>query len=352
MTDVMDKANTEKMSSNEAAAYWDARLRHTKEYKEFHAWRKNKSENNQSFARLQKALQQLEKAKGRPELQSLRLAALTQNSNITSNKGYWKVFSSIAAGVLILITSIFLFNTFYEEKQNTSTLVMEAPHYYSTTFGQHSTITLEDGSIATLNTDTRIKVNYSEKQREIQLLKGQAMFDVAKNPNRPFIVLAGKQSIKAIGTIFDVRLNLTDVQVTMIEGVVEVNQILNHSSKSAVENHHKLKTQRLVAGQQLITSVNKPLIVKETDVNKTVSWRDGRVIFENKSLIDAIQEMNRYSKIKIIAINPKELSKYHINGMFVTGNQLNFIEALEAYFPIKSRHKNSHLIEIKISHSN
>src|SRR5690606_15701139 len=93
---------------------------------------------------------------------------------------------------------------------------------YSTGIGQRSTVTLQDGSIVELNAQTRIKVAFGAERRSVQLLDGQAIFRVAKDASRPFVVHAGDREIIALGTAFDVRLDPSAMRVTLLEGKVAV----------------------------------------------------------------------------------------------------------------------------------
>ncbi|GER04781.1 hypothetical protein JCM17846_24630 [Iodidimonas nitroreducens] len=94
--------------------------------------------------------------------------------------------------------------------------------YYSD-IGQQRVIDLADGSVITLNTRTRIDVAYSDQARIIQLIYGEALFDVAKDPNRPFRVLTQMGGVKAVGTVFSVRVREGDIEVLVEEGTVELS---------------------------------------------------------------------------------------------------------------------------------
>jgi len=89
---------------------------------------------------------------------------------------------------------------------------------YETAVGEQRAILLSDGSRLTLNTNTRLAVDYGEKLRRIRLVHGEAMFEVAKNPHRPFIVQTETEQVRALGTTFIVRNDAERVDVTLIEG--------------------------------------------------------------------------------------------------------------------------------------
>src|ERR1700744_3253189 len=96
---------------------------------------------------------------------------------------------------------------------------------YSTSIGETKEVVLSDGSIMTLNTDSPVLVSYSKAARHIRLVQGEALFDVAKNKKRPFIVTAGDTQVRAVGTSFTVRLlPQQPVQIMVREGVVEIKR--------------------------------------------------------------------------------------------------------------------------------
>lgn len=270
---------------------------------------------------------------------------------------------------------------------------------YQTGIGQRSTVTLEDGSSVELNAKTRIRVAFNERRRNVELTEGQALFHVAKNAQRPFVVRAGNRDIVAVGTAFDVRLDATTVRVTLIEGKVKVRQQSSSEGRSAHYAHegegsaqsairgevlsqerggegraagssslkeeplpHSLPEIFLTPGQQLIASLSprrirggsyearivtearahsgaapEPgVVVRTTDVTKVTGWRDGRVFLEDLALADAVAEMNKYSQVQIRVDDPA-LTEVRVNGMFRAGEQQAFVTALQDYFPITVR---------------
>ena len=215
---------------------------------------------------------------------------------------------------------------------------------FATAVGERSTANLDDGSVATLNTNTQLALDYSDDERRVILIQGQALFDVAKDPDRPFVVIAGEQRIVAVGTVFDVRLGQDDVNVVLVEGVVDVfGEPSSNSGGSA------LAPVRMTAGQRLTTSVvatGVPPVVEETDTERATIWKDGRVFFEDSTLADAVQEMNRYSSVKII-VEGVPIEELRVNGMFRTGRPANFVSTLEAYFPLVSERIGDSTIVIK-----
>lgn len=323
----------------EAAAFWDARLRNPDcsdaERAYFHVWCAEDERHRLAYDELQATLEALRAASLRPEIRALRDAALVPRKDRTRR------IAAIAASLALVALTVPLAGNLVRDGA-AGEQVDGAPLYYATTIGQQSGITLEDGSVITLNTDSRVRVTYDDTQRHIALLRGQALFEVAKEPDRPFVVDAGGKRVVALGTTFDVRLNGTDVEVTLVEGRVEIGGSIVASKKP------QPPPVRLEMGERLVSRADEELRVMQIDTGKATSWREGFVSFEETPLADAIAEMNRYSTVRIVAVDA-ELGQLRVNGMFRSGQQARFAEALEDYFPIEAR-RDGNLIVLKMSH--
>lgn len=199
---------------------------------------------------------------------------------------------------------------------------------YETPIGESKEFVLSDGSIIFLDTQTRLVADFSAEARHISLERGQARFDVAKDAERPFSVMAGIGKITALGTAFVVKKTPTDVLVTLIHGSVEVaqqNQMTTISHTPSQPDH---------IGQQLAYSrkgISKANIV---DISQSVAWQDGRLVFENHTLAQVVSELNRYSKKKIV-IGDRSLRAIRVTGVFNVGSDGNALEALQYYFSLK-----------------
>lgn len=203
---------------------------------------------------------------------------------------------------------------------------------FRTAVGERSNITLSDGSSVVLNTNSRVEVRYTPEQRRVRLLAGQAWFQVAKNPERPFVVEAGDQRVTALGTAFDVRMDSRDsVQVTLAEGKVSVEPILSPIARLiSPPPIPKL----LVAGEALIVSEDAPVETRKADLTKLVSWRKGQVVFDNDTLESAIAEINRYSPIRIELADPS-LGQLRVSGVFKAGHSDSFVETVTGHYPLQ-----------------
>ncbi|NIK89521.1 transmembrane sensor [Rhizomicrobium palustre] len=190
---------------------------------------------------------------------------------------------------------------------------------YTTRVGETHVAILEDGSVLTLNTDTKIGVRFKKGERNIMLYRGEALFDVAKDRKRPFIVHARDTQVRAVGTSFTVQdLPGRPVQVLVREGVVEVR--LKDMPVPA----------RLAANMQAVALPNAAIskkVLPTGDVERGLAWRAGRIAFEGISLKDAISEFARYNDTPIIVDDPQQ-ADHRITGLFISNDPVRFANAV------------------------
>jgi len=210
---------------------------------------------------------------------------------------------------------------------------------YVTGVGERLAINLKDGSQVTLNTDSAIDVAFSAAERGVRLLRGQALFEVAKDHTRPFVVTANNRRLVAIGTAFDVRLDGTRIQVTMVEGTVRVERAIgargtpdsNGTAPDIANPSSQIAT--ITAGEQLTIDEQQLNRIRGSDPERTTSWQRGQLLFDNTRLGDAIAEMNRYSE-RQLELRDTALADLRISGAFSTSRPAVFVEAITMYFPI------------------
>lgn len=199
---------------------------------------------------------------------------------------------------------------------------------YRTRVGERLTFTLPDGSVATLNTNSVLKVAYADTERGVRLVQGQALFEVAKNKHKPFRVYAGDRRITALGTVFDVRLDGDKVKVALVEGVVRVTP-----AKPAGPAAAPAQQVDLAPGEVLEAAHAAPMLVTTLDARRAVSWKSGIVEFSGDSLGDAVREMNRYSH-QPIQIADASIAGYRVSGVFRTGEPELFARMMSEVLPI------------------
>jgi len=190
---------------------------------------------------------------------------------------------------------------------------------YRTGIGEIATITLDDGTQVTLGGKTKIKVKYTEDSRQVKLLRGDALFQVARNEKLPFVVQTGDVETRVLGTMFSVERNPSQLSVGVIEGKVRVGLPGDDPDKRA---------ELLTLGQTIVASYEGELSeVAEVDPSTIGTWVNGQIRYENTTLEDIIADANRYydKEIKIADI---ETAKLRVSISFNTDNIPLLVENL------------------------
>jgi transmembrane sensor len=222
--------------------------------------------------------------------------------------------------------------------------------HYVTAVGEQKRLSLSDGSEITLNTDSHASVVFGEDYRDIQLLRGEAHFQVAVDIERPFRVLAGVGRIQAVGTAFSVYVRGRDVDITVAEGAVSLATV--HDGRSASNETRMPESDRtlgveplgmLTAGQSTVItsrhsgaaagSAEQPVIrtIEKAEMAKRFAWRDGLLIFSGESLEDVVGEISRYTTVAIEIADP-HVRSMQIGGQFPVGEIEALLDTLESNF--------------------
>jgi transmembrane sensor len=202
---------------------------------------------------------------------------------------------------------------------------------YSTGIGEQRSITLADGSMVELNAQSNIRVRFVRHERDIDLVRGQALFHVAKDATRPFIVRAGDTVVRAVGTQFDVNELRGGTIVTVVEGLVAVlgTQAPGSMSLNANETSSRrqvtdalLKGLRgnmrpifLSSGEQLTITAAHLAETAHVNLATVTAWTQHRFMFDAAPLSEVVEEFNRYNVRQLVIASP-ELDEFRINGFF------------------------------------
>jgi len=165
----------------------------------------------------------------------------------------------------------------------------------TTAKGEFRKVPLQDKSVATINSASQIEVAFTDKQRTVNLRKGEAWFEVAKDKTKPFVVEAGAARIKAVGTAFSVRRFANGTEVLVTEGKVEV-----------WDKGSSARRRQLVEGDRAFLAQDASAISvsrQPVEVNRKLAWREGKVILKNQTLDDAVADFNRYSPKTIVIVD-------------------------------------------------
>ncbi len=293
--------------AEEKAAYFYGRINSTvidnRDIREWEEWLKD-AENRRAYERLSQFLAGAEALGDDPQLNAIADQAIARGRKSAArpsgggSKARW-------GGGLVLAAAVIL-----------SVAIFAAPRgeRYRSAVGERKVVSLADGSQVVLNTNSELRVRLEKQQRRIELVRGQALFDVAHDATRPFIVRAGDTQVRAIGTRFDVYRRADDVRVTLSQGRVEVR-----------EDSRAADAWTLSPGEQLIVSKKAPnLRPVAADVGAATSWTTGQLTFHAVPLSDAVAEVNRYSRRKVVlaANAPRDQLVF---GNFPTGDVEAFV---------------------------
>ncbi len=215
--------------------------------------------------------------------------------------------------------------------------LMPVVSQYTTRFGEQRSILLEDGSRVTLNTASQIDVQLKRDKRTVRLLAGEALFEVAHDPARPFEVHAGTTVLRAVGTEFNVDLREKKTTVTVLEGRVAVlpdRVPVNRSQASAAQGsaseEGSADVEPLILGaaeRLVITPAGFSARERVENLAAATAWTQRQLVFEHEPLSEVTEEFNRYSRQRIVIATP-ELARQEVTGVIQSGDPASFLSFL------------------------
>ena len=232
---------------------------------------------------------------------------------------------------------------------------VNVPVVFKSAVGEQQIHNLPDGSVITLNTDSHIDVDFTQAQRTVRLLKGEALFTVAKDASRPFVVVADNGIVRAVGTEFSVRLLSKSVDVVVSEGAVELSTLeptLPVSSQVAAlsgDDSHTKSLGVITAGQTAKIASSKAVVALHpvAEIETKLAWKSGRLEFLGKPLEDVITEVGRYTDLEIIIDDPA-IEDLSFGGAFMVGDTDLLFRTLESQYGISAvfsdNNKSVHLV--------
>jgi transmembrane sensor len=214
---------------------------------------------------------------------------------------------------------------------------------YFTDVGERGDIQLADGTHVTLNTNTRMVVAFMQSLRQIAVPYGEASFQVAADPNRPFVVQAGNRRFQALGTHFNVRvLTPDDVELTVTEGNVKVlyTRVVEEETPALARLHDNMILDDTTVGA-LHTALVEPGLqfvrkIEAADADALLAWQQGLLRFEGTALEDVLAEVDRYTHTQLV-LGDERLRNVRIGGSFRTGDVEGLLRSLRKDFRIDSR---------------
>lgn len=292
--------------------------------------------------------------------QALRADSVVRLGDLDSSRGgapglprrgraWWKIASAVAASVAVAALGTVL-------------VLKLGPDRYATGVGEQRTISLADGSTIELNARSRLLVKLSKTGRRVELLDGQALFHVAQDSGRPFVVHAGTTEVQVLGTVFDIYRRDTDTTVTVIQGRVQVSEaqsagaaaahperpvtgLLKHGSAvSSGTVSRRAPSVVLGAGEQATATGGALLTASQADVDATTAWVSRKLVFKAAPLDTVVNEFNRYSSRPLI-LRDHGLADIHISGVFSITDGASLVEFIRAQ-PNVQVHETDSAIEI------
>jgi transmembrane sensor len=199
----------------------------------------------------------------------------------------------------------------------------QAPRFveFSTGAGQRLTRTLADGSVLDLDANSTVRVALDAGRRDVSLLHGRVLFDVAHDARRPFVVTTGNGAVTVLGTLFTVEYRDNETSVALFRGRVSAAKL--DAPKTAVD---------LLPGDAARISNSGAIdLTHHVDVQRALLWRQGRLVFENETLSRVVSRMNDYSADRIVVSDPAA-ARLRISGIFQAGHNDAFLDALRSYY--------------------
>lgn len=193
----------------------------------------------------------------------------------------------------------------------------------TTTLGEFRKVPLPDKSVASLNSGSHVEVRMTSKLRRVVLVEGEAWFEVAKNPEKPFVVEAGDVRVRAVGTAFSVRRRDGGADVLVTEGVVEA-----WSEGGSADGPRR----RLSAGDEAFVPSDAAAIrvaAAPAEVERKLAWREGNIVLDNETLDEAAAEFNRYNSQKITIADPA-VGKLRFVGQYRIDQPAQFAQSVQA----------------------
>lgn len=231
---------------------------------------------------------------------------------------YYRPAVALTAAASLALASVLWWGS-WRAADRSSAIVAATPAALATT------LTLPDGSEVEFREGSEVVPIFTADERRVRLVRGEAHFSVAKNPNRPFIVEANGISVRAVGTAFNVRLATSGVEVLVTEGTVQVGPPSPGTSEAVPI---------LVAGQRALveTAPMAAAAVVETlapvEIDHALAWQTSRLVFEATPLADVLAQFNRHTPQRIVLRDPT-LAALPVSGRFRAGNIESFLELLE-----------------------
>lgn len=316
------------------AAVWVARLHGPQRSRQMEleclAWQQRSAAHREAFERCTDTWQSV------PGVTLASAFAALASADRSHGGGRWRLGPVRWASAAALVVAVLAGGVGYQHWRDRG--------LYLTGVGEQQLVVLDDGTRMTLNTDTRVRVALGPQRREVAIQNGEALFEVAKDARRPFVVRAGGSEVVALGTVFAVRFaglqpgGQDSLAVTLIEGQVALQPV------AGVDGLAPPAAVPMVAGDRVRLSAaaagpdHRAKAERDRpNLDQVVAWKHSEAVFDDSSLADAVAEMNRYSRTPIVLLQPAGLAGLRVSGVYRTGDPVAFAQAVAALHGLRAQ---------------
>jgi transmembrane sensor len=227
----------------------------------------------------------------------------------------WKLASVAAAAAAASVVAV------------ASIWMLLRPDTVSTGRGERRELVLADGSILSLDPQTRAEIDFNSRQRHVILREGRALFRVALERDRPFVVHVDGAAVQALGTAFGVERRSADVLVTVSEGRVSVtSQRTDGATPQIASRNERVE---LAAGEQVAVQPAESGPVRLVDAEQALAWAQGRLVFQDHTVAEAIAQFNRYNHLQLHVADP-QLAARAVSGIFDASDPHAFLAFMQS----------------------
>lgn len=225
---------------------------------------------------------------------------------------------------------------------------------YATKIGEQATFYLQDKTKVVLNTNSLVKVTYTDKQRIFELQRGEMHVTVAHNKQRPLSVYAADKIIQAVGTAFNVEINNNRAELIVTDGKVLVAEQSPQTSnpKKLTDVFLPVDSLAVSKGQKISlgTEVEQVIQLKPADIDADLSWQQGNLVFRGESLEQVMREVSRYTSYDFV-LEGDAIKQLQVAGLFKTDDVNALLDALSRNFNIRHQRIESDKILLSFSHN-
>lgn len=300
----------------EAASDWVARLQNgdAEDAVAFDAWLEASEVHRRAYDRALAVWTEYQAAA--PQVLAELPAQAVRNARATARRPAWLIAGALAAAAAAAAVGLG-----WPQLRPT-----DAPaSVYVTGVGQHTAVRLADGTRIDLNAGTRLAVAYAGDARRVTLTEGEAIFDVAHDPARPFLITAGDRTIAVLGTRFDVRRRQGELAVTVARGLVEVRPSGGADGRAF----------RLHPGQRLQHHEGQAAAeIGAPAPGEAFDWREGRLVFQDRPLGEVVEELNLQFR-RPIRLEDARLAERRVSGVLVLDDEDAVVRRLALLAPVR-----------------